>query len=79
LATAAIVSKTSPEIVRDFRKRHGLTAEDMDRLFGFTSSGRATRRWEAEDAPSYVGVLIGYMDKHGTGLAEEIAKTRESS
>jgi hypothetical protein len=78
LATAAPVSpKTSPEDVKAFRKRHGLSARAMDRLFGFASTGRATRRWEKEDAPSYVGILMAYFDRHGTKLADQIAKSRE--
>lgn len=79
MASAAIVSKTSPDDVREFRSRHDLSAEEMDRLFGFSSKGRATRRWEAEDAPPYVGVLMAYMDVHGLNLAKDIAKGRESS
>lgn len=78
MATAAM-AKTSPDRVREFRKRHGLTAEEMDRLFGFSSNGRATRRWEAEDAPAYVGVLIAYMDLHGLDEARRIAKALQAS
>jgi hypothetical protein len=75
LATAAVaISKTSPDRVTEFRSRHGLTAEAMDQLFGYSSKGRVTRLWESNGAPSYVGVMMAYMDKHGTKLAEEIAK-----
>lgn len=79
MATAAIAPKTSPERVRAFRERHDLSAEEMDRLFGFSSKGRSTRRWEAEDAPPYVEVLMAYMDAHGIKLARDIAKGRESA
>lgn len=80
MATAiAAATKTPPSSVAAFRERHGLTAEQMDRLFGFTSKGRATRRWEAEDAPPYVGVLMAYMDAHGIRIAEKIAKSRDTA
>lgn len=77
VATAAIALKTSPDSVREFRERHRLTTEEMDRLLGFTSNGRVTRRWEAEDAPPYVGVLMAYMDAHGLSIARHIATARE--
>jgi antitoxin component HigA of HigAB toxin-antitoxin module len=78
LATA-LVTNTSPEVVKSFRQRHGLSSKDLDRLFGFSSDGRTTRRWEAEDAPPYVEVMIEYMDKHGIELAEKIAQRRSTS
>lgn len=71
-----MVAKTPGKLVRDFRLRHGLTAEDMDELMGFSSKGRATRRWEAENAPSYVAILIAYMDRHGLSEARKIAGER---
>lgn len=70
-------SKTPADRVRQFREKHGLTTGEMDRLMGFTSNGRATRRWEAEDAPPYVEVLMVYMDKFGLAEARLIATDRE--
>ena len=68
--------KTSTEAVVAFRERHGgLTQEDVDRLFGFSSKGRACRRWEEEGvgAPYYVTVLMAYADKYGLDLMRELA------
>ena len=44
---------------------------------GFSSGGRATRRWEAEGAPYYVTVLMAYADTYGLGKMEELAAARE--
>lgn len=80
LATAsATFQKTSPDRVADFRKRHSLTAEAMDELFGYSSMGRTTRLWESNGAPRYIGVLMSYMDRHGLKLAKEIANDRNGS
>lgn len=65
--------KTPAAAVVAFRDRHGLTQEEVDRLFGFSSGGRACRRWEDEDAPYYVSVLIAYADKFGIETMKEIA------
>lgn len=65
--------KVPPKEIKAFRQRHRLTAEEMDDLFGFTSGGRSTRRWEKEDAPGYVRVLMGYFDKFGLDEARKIA------
>lgn len=70
--------KTPPERVVAFRQRHRLTTEELDRLFGFTSKGRATRRWEKEGAPAYVEVTMAYMDKLGLKTAREIATARSA-
>lgn len=68
-----------PSQVKDFRSRHGLTAEEMDRLFGYSSKGRATRLWESNGAPTYVGVLMNYMDKFGLGVASKTADQRKAA
>jgi hypothetical protein len=73
---AATVSKTNPDRVIDFRKRHNLTAEAMDELFGYGSKGRTTRLWESNGAPRYIGLLMAYMDRHGIKLAKDIANDR---
>lgn len=75
---AAAVSKVGPDRVIDFRKRHGLTAEAMDELFGYGSKGRTTRLWESNGAPRYIGVLMGYMDKFGLGEAKKITANQNS-
>lgn len=58
---------------------HGLDQEGLDRLFGFSSKGRASRRWEQEGAPAYVGVIMAYIDQHGLALAQEMASQREAA
>lgn len=65
--------KTPAAEVVAFRERHGLIQEDVDRLFGFSSGGRACRRWEEDVAPHYVSVLIAYADKFGLDLMRELA------
>lgn len=75
-APALIEAKTPADRVIRFRQQHGLTTEELDRLFGFTSKGRATRRWESEGAPAYVEVAMTYMDKFGLKTAREIATAR---
>ena len=77
MATALLASKTPPGVIRDFRLRHDLSAEEMDNLFGFSSKGRATRRWEKEDAPPYVGLMIDYMDRFGLDIAKKAAERRQ--
>lgn len=69
--------KTPADKVREFREAHGLDQAGLDRLLGFSSGGRATRRWEAEGAPYYVTILITYADEHGLGMMEKLALSRE--
>jgi len=69
--------KTPASAVIDFRERHRLDQAAVDRLFGFSSEGRACRRWEAEDAPYYVTILMGYADTYGLAKMEELAASRE--
>jgi hypothetical protein len=69
-------SKTSPKKVIAFRKRHDLTAEAMDELFGYGSKGRTTRLWESKGAPRYIGVLMAYMDAHGVEIAKNYGHRR---
>lgn len=61
-----------------WRVKHNLTQPAVDRLLGFTSLGRAARRWETDGAPPYVEVLMAYIDKYGPELAEAVAKKRDS-
>lgn len=68
--------KTSPDKVKKFRAEHNLDQAQLDSLMGFSSGGRATRRWEAEGAPYYVTILIAYADKHGVALMEKLAEER---
>lgn len=68
--------KTPAEAVKAFRDRHHLDQEGLDRLLGFSSRGRATRRWEAEGAPYYVTILMAYADAFGLGKMEELAASR---
>lgn len=69
------VRPTTPgENVRAFRQRHKIDQPTVDRLLGFSSEGRATRRWEAEGAPYYVTILMAYADKYGLELMEELAR-----
>lgn len=61
-----------------FRERHGLTQASVDYLFGFSSGGRACRRWEEKGewepgAPHYVRILMAYADKYGLATMKEIA------
>lgn len=65
--------KTPAADVRAFRERHNIDQKEMDRLMGFSSGGRASRRWEAEDAPYYVTILIAYADQFGLELMRELA------
>ena len=69
--------KTPPVVVTDFRERHRLDQAAVDRLFGFSSAGRACRRWEAEGAPYYVTILMAYADTFGLAKMEELAAGRE--
>lgn len=68
--------KTPAEAVRAFRERHKIDQTEMDRLMGFSSGGRATRRWEAEGAPYYVTILMAYADKHGLVMMKRLADER---
>lgn len=72
-------AKTPPERIVAFREAFGLDQADLDRLLGFSSKGRATRRWESEGAPAYVEVLLTYLERHGLDEAEKIAKQREAA
>lgn len=67
---------TTDEVIA-FRERHGLDQAALDRLVGFTSKGRATRRWESQGAPAYVGVLFAYADKYGLEVMEQLAQIRD--
>lgn len=68
--------RVSPETVVAFREAYGLDQAGLDRLMGFTSKGRATRRWEAKGAPAYVGILFAYADAYGLALMEQMALNR---
>lgn len=70
-------ARVTTEEVTEFRERHGLDQAGLDRLMGFTSKGRATRRWESQGAPSYVGVLFAYADKYGLEVMEQMAQIRD--
>lgn len=69
--------KTAAAAVKDFRTRHHLDQAGLDRLLGFSSGGRATRRWEADGAPYYVTILMTYADKFGIGIMEDLANKRD--
>lgn len=69
--------KTHPSVVTDFRERHRLDQEAVDRLFGFSSGGRSCRRWERDGAPHYVSILMAYADQHGLALMEQLAASRD--
>lgn len=66
--------KTPPETIIAFRERYDLKQEDLDRLFGFTSKGRACRRWESEGAPYYVMILMTYVDTYGIEKMKELSE-----
>lgn len=68
---------TPKEAVLAFRERHGLDQPETDRLMGFSSLGRTTRRWEAEGAPYYVSLLIAYADAYGLDLMRQMAAELE--
>lgn len=70
-------TRVSPAAVAAFRETHGLDQAALDRLLGFTSKGRATRRWEAKGAPAYVGILFAYADAYGLATMEQLAQSRE--
>lgn len=70
-----MAKKTPAAAVTDFRERHRLDQEAVDRLFGFSSRGRACRRWEAEGGPYYVTLLMAYADAYGLSQMELIAKS----
>lgn len=69
-------TRVAPETVVAFRENYGLDQAALDRLMGFTSKGRATRRWEAKGAPAYVGILFAYADAYGLALMEQMAIDR---
>lgn len=69
--------KTPAAAVTSFREKHRLDQASLDRLFGFTSGGRATRLWEAGGAPYYVSILIDYAETFGLAKMEELAASRE--
>lgn len=59
---------TSRADVQKFRERHKMTGEQLDRLFGLSSKGRATRRWEdpmENGAPSYITIMMAYCNEFG--------------
>lgn len=76
-ATVDHGERTPGDAVKVFRERHRLDQPSMDRLMGFSSAGRATRRWEAEDAPSYAAILFAYANAYGLDLMERLAVDRE--
>lgn len=65
--------KTPSSRVVAFRAKHGLDQAALDALLGFTSKGRAVRRWEHENAPPYVAVLLNYLDLFGLEEALSLA------
>lgn len=67
------------DAVKAFREKHELDQAALDRLLGFSSGGRATRRWEGEGPPPYAMILIAYADKYGLDLMEEMAVQRALS
>lgn len=73
------IPKTPPSVITDFRERHRLDQGAVDRLFGFSSEGRACRRWESVGAPYYVAILIAYVDTYGIEKMEELAASHELS
>jgi hypothetical protein len=71
--------KTPASAIIDFRERYRLDQGAVDRLFGFSSEGRACRRWESVGAPYYVSILIAYVDAYGIEKMEELAASLELS
>lgn len=68
---------TSADRIVKFRRTHGIDQAELDRLLGFSSEGRTSRRWENEGiAPSYVGLLLDYMDLYGLEVARTLAQER---
>lgn len=70
------VPNVPPERIKQFRRTYNLSGEALDRLLGFSSQGRATRRWEADGAPPYVEVLLRYIEAHGLDIASKLADER---
>lgn len=70
-------SRTPAAAVRKFREQYNLTGEEMDRLFGFSSDGRTTRRWESAGAPYYVTLMIAYVNAHGIELMQRLSETSD--
>lgn len=68
-----------PAEIVAFRSSYQMDQESLDRLLGFRSDGRTTRRWEREGAPPYVGILLAYMFEYGIGIAEKLAQAREET
>lgn len=59
---------TDRTAVQAFRERHKLTGVQLDNMFGLSSGGRATRRWEdpmENGAPSYITIMMAYCNKFG--------------
>lgn len=70
------VERTERSKVREFRQRHNLSGEQLDRLFGFQSKGRATRRWEdplEKGTMPPVTLLMAYVDEFGWDELRRIA------
>lgn len=65
--------RVDPQEVIAFRERHQLDQEALDLLFGFSSKGRTTRRWESVGAPRYVEILMAYADTYGLGIMTDRA------
>lgn len=65
---------TPGEDVNAFRAHFKLSQADLDRLFGFVSGGRTSRRWEAQGAPRYVRILMAYAHLYGLDVMEHLAK-----
>lgn len=70
----ATIRDISPDEIRAFRERHGIkTQVALDHLFGAAASkGRGARRWEADGAPPYVAIILGYADAYGLDLLKEV-------
>ena len=62
----------------EFRERHKLDYEGIDRLLGFVSRGRSSRRWEENGVPTYADTLMAYIDEYGTDLAQEVITKRDA-
>ncbi len=67
----------SEEQVKQFVKDSGLTKVDLEPLLGISASskGKTLARWETYGASPMGTLLMAYIARYGTDLAERITET----
>jgi len=77
--------RTDGKRVQEFTRNMGFVLPSgepiyrrTDRILGFTSFGKAARRWLEAGIPPYVATLMDYVETFGPELAEELALKRDA-